>query len=150
MKITIHFDMDGTLADLYAVKDWLPKLLSHDPTPYQEARVMHNMSRLARYLNNCRKHEIEVKILSWLAGESTPEYDMQVAQAKREWLKKHLPSVEFTDMIFVPYGTPKSQFAEADNLSILFDDNKEMREQWPDEAYEPNEIFEVLKKLMGQ
>ena len=26
----IWFDMDGTIADLYAVEDWLPKLRAHD------------------------------------------------------------------------------------------------------------------------
>jgi hypothetical protein len=150
MKVTIYFDMDGTLADLYAVDNWLDKLLSHDPTPYQEAKVMHNMSRLARNLNMCRNAGFDLKILSWLAGESTPEYDEQVAQAKRQWIKKHLPSVEWSEMFFVPYGTPKSKFADEHNLSVLFDDSRQMREEWPGEAYEPNEIFNILRKLMEQ
>lgn len=31
---TIYFDLDGTLADLYAVKEWLEKISSGDPTPF--------------------------------------------------------------------------------------------------------------------
>ena len=33
----IVFDMDGTIADLYGVENWLPKLRAYDPTPYQTA-----------------------------------------------------------------------------------------------------------------
>ena len=35
----ICFDMDGTIADLYAVDNWLAKLRAEDETPYQEAKV---------------------------------------------------------------------------------------------------------------
>ena len=28
----IWFDMDGTIADLYGVEDWLPKLRAYDPS----------------------------------------------------------------------------------------------------------------------
>ena len=33
----ICFDMDGTIADLYAVENWLPMLRAFDPTPYEVA-----------------------------------------------------------------------------------------------------------------
>ena len=33
----IWFDMDGTLADLYGVENWLEKLRASDPSPYAEA-----------------------------------------------------------------------------------------------------------------
>ena len=42
---TIWWDMDGTIANLYAVNDWLPKLRSEDPSPYAEAEVMWNRSK---------------------------------------------------------------------------------------------------------
>ena len=42
------FDMDGTIADLYADPNWLPKLRAYDPTPYINAKPLVNMSRLAR------------------------------------------------------------------------------------------------------
>lgn len=29
----IYFDMDGTIANLYAVEGWLPMLRAYDPTP---------------------------------------------------------------------------------------------------------------------
>ena len=47
----ICFDMDGTLADLYGVPDWLAKLRSFDPTPYKVAKPLLNMAVLARLLH---------------------------------------------------------------------------------------------------
>lgn len=37
---TIYFDMDGTIANLYGVDNWLPRLRSEDATPYEEACPM--------------------------------------------------------------------------------------------------------------
>ena len=46
MKRTIWFDMDGTIANLYGVDNWLPMLREYNPAPYAEAEVMLNMSLL--------------------------------------------------------------------------------------------------------
>ena len=43
----ICFDMDGTIADLYAVDNWLAKLRAEDETPYAEAAPMWDMTALA-------------------------------------------------------------------------------------------------------
>jgi Holliday junction resolvasome RuvABC DNA-binding subunit len=40
MKLTVILDMDGTIADLYKVENWLGKLRNFDPTPYAEAALM--------------------------------------------------------------------------------------------------------------
>ena len=44
MKKLLVFDMDGTIADLYAVNDWKNKLNSSNPTPYMEAEPMWDMA----------------------------------------------------------------------------------------------------------
>ena len=82
MKRTIWFDMDGTIANLYGVTDWLPKLRASDPSPYAEAEVMHNMSLLARYLNKLQKMGYRIGIISWLAMDSNKKYDKAVKAAK--------------------------------------------------------------------
>ena len=38
--MTIYLDMDGTIADLYGVEDWLKKLRAEDSSPYEEAEPM--------------------------------------------------------------------------------------------------------------
>ena len=149
MKRTIWFDMDGTLNRFYDVPDWLPKLRSFDPSPYAEAEVMHNMSLLARYLNKLQKIGYRIGIISWLAKDSTYEYDMQVAEVKREWLQIHLSSVRFDAVHIINYGVPKELYMTASD-DILFDDNEEIRGEWYGEAHEPNEILSVLKELIDR
>ena len=69
------FDMDGTIADLYAVDNWLPRLRAEDPSPYVEAAVMWNMGRLAEILTNLRALGVEIRIITWLSKESTEGFD---------------------------------------------------------------------------
>lgn len=147
MKRTIWFDMDGTIADLYAVDNWLPKLRAEDASPYTEAEVMHNMSLLARYLNKLQKLGYQIGIITWLAKDSTTEYEEAVRLAKAEWLHEHLASVTFNEIYMVSYGCPKTNFMDTEN-DILFDDNNGIREAWTGEAYEPHEILSVLKELL--
>ena len=37
---SIIFDMDGTIADLYGVDDWLTKLRNEDISPYLECEPL--------------------------------------------------------------------------------------------------------------
>jgi hypothetical protein len=149
MKRTIWFDMDGTIANLYAVDNWLGKLRSYDPSPYAEAEVMLNMSLLARYLNKLQKLGYWIGIISWASKDSTCEYDKQVTEVKREWLKIHLSSVTFNEILITPYGVPKEIWMNTAD-DILFDDNEDIRGEWDGEAYEPNEILSVLKELVNR
>lgn len=144
---TIWFDMDGTIANLYAVEGWLPMLRAEDPTPYAIAQVMHNMSILARYLNKVQKCGYRIGIISWLSKCSTPTYDEAVTFAKIEWLNKHLNSVKFDEINIIAYGTPKEQFMKDEN-DILFDDEEKNRINWGGVAYEPCDIMQVLKELV--
>lgn len=144
----IYFDMDGTIANLYAVENWLPKLRASDPSPYKEAAVMLNMSILARYLNKLQKLGYEIGIISWTSKGGDNNYNRAVEIAKLNWLHEHLRSVSFNEIYIVEYGTPKQDFAEEED--ILFDDNEEIRNDWTGEAYEPSEILSVLAGLLHQ
>ena len=145
-KITLYFDLDGTIADLYGVSGWLDDLEAYNTRPYDEAKPMHNMSALARKLNAVQREGVRIGIISWLSKSGTESYDRAVAKAKRKWLKKHLKSVDFDFIHIVPYGTPKSELAVKD--SILFDDEERNRIEWSKGyAYPPEMIFEILKTL---
>ena len=143
---TIWFDMDGTLNKFYDVPNWLPKLRACDPSPYAEAKVMHNMSILARYLNKVQAMGYHIGIISWLAKNSNASYDEKVTKAKQDWLKKHLSSVDFNEIHIVKYGTPKQTFAKTEN-DILFDDEEKNRTEWTGKAFDVNEIIEILKGM---
>ena len=142
----ICFDMDGTIANLYGVENWLAMLINHDATPYKKAETLVNMNSLARLLNKLQKMGFEIGIISWLAKNSTTDYDEEVTKAKKEWLAKHLKSVHFDFVEIVPYGTDKNIVC-TDSIDILFDDEENNRNTWNGKAYNVNNIIEVLKGL---
>lgn len=147
--MTIYFDMDGTLADLYSVENWLPRLRAYDPTPYTEAAPLLRLNTLARRLNTLRRKGYEIGIISWLSKDPDPAYGAQVMAAKYGWLEKHLPSVHFDEIRIVPYGIPKSK-AINDPSGILFDDEEQNRIEWKNAggtAYDVNNIMEILLDL---
>lgn len=143
MTKEICFDMDGTIADLYAVDNWLEYLIDEQTTPYEMARPMVNMNSLARVLNRLTREGYAVKVISWTAKNGSNEYNEAIAEAKRKWLAKHLKSVRFSEVVVIPYGTPKQNFGEG----ILFDDEKPNRDNWNGMAYDEKNILKVLKRI---
>ena len=146
MTKAIYFDMDGTIANLYGVDGWLDMLMARDTTPYANAKPMVNMNSLARLLNRLQNEGYVIGVISWLAKNSTKEYDERVTKIKMKWLKTHLKSVEFNEIHIVKYGTPKEQIALNPN-GILFDDEKRNRDNWIGTAYDVDNIIEVLKTV---
>lgn len=145
MTKKIWFDMDGTIADLYGVENWLAYLIAEDTTPYAIAKPLLNLSILARYLNKVQKLGYEIGIISWGSKNGTEEYFEKVACAKYHWLLKHLPSVEWDYVKFTNYGVNKWETCRD---GILFDDEAQNRTNWGGESYEPCQIIEVLKSLV--
>jgi len=143
MEKIINLDLDGTIADLYGVDGWLDDIIAKNPRPYIKAKPLCNFSNLARRLNILRRRGYKIRIVSWLAKNSTKDYDKMVTMAKKQWLKKHLPSVKFDKIIIVAYGTPKETLSNG----ILFDDEKPNRDNWNGVAYDVQNILEVLKSL---
>ena len=141
--------MDGTIANLYAVENWLPKLRAEDASPYTEAEVLWNMSQLARLMNSVQKLGYKLGIISWTSKGGSASYNEAVKQAKIEWLKKHLASVNWDSICVVSYGTPKSLVMQSED-DILFDDEEQNRNDWLGEAFEPEMMVKVLKALLGK
>ena len=145
------FDMDGTIADLYGVENWLPMIRAYDATPYKIAKPLLNLSALARQLNAAQRKGAKLVIISWSSKTSTPEFDMMVELAKREWLAEHLPSVEWDEIHVVPYGTNKAEVCGVDGEDFyLFDDEERNRDEWEELnglAFNPSDITEILKMV---
>lgn len=146
---TVWFDMDGCLANLYNVPNWLPMLRAYDPTPYADAEPMLNMSKLARLLNKVQAAGWQLGIISWLSKDPDPDYGVAVTRAKKRWLNIHLTSVSWDKINIVPYGENKHNFKNSD-LDILFDDEEPNRNNWGDYAYAPADIFEVLNTILKE
>ena len=143
MEKAIWFDMDGTIANLYGVENWLDDILNENTRPYENAKPLLNMNALARVLNRLARNGYTVNIISWTAKNGKENYNNAVALAKKEWLTKHLKSVNFTNIDIVPYGTNKGE----NRNGILFDDEKLNRDNWNGKAYDVENIIETLKAI---
>lgn len=123
------FDMDGTIADLYGVQGWLEDLRSENPRPYEMAKPMYDMDTLASVLGLLRLQGWKIAIVSWLAKESTREYDDLVRKAKREWLTKY--QFPCDEIHLVKYGTTKANCTrKLGGYQVLVDDNEQVRNGW--------------------
>lgn len=149
----ICFDMDGTIADLYSVDNWLEQLRAYNPAPYENAKPMWDMSELAETLILLAKQGIEIRIITWVSAETTPTYTAEVRNAKMEWLKKY--DFPFSHFHGVQYGTTKAncvrKYLAENETAILIDDNKKVRDGWHlGETIDPTEknIVEILKNLL--
>lgn len=123
---TIWLDMDGTIADLYGVIDWLPMLQSENTKPYRVAKPLLNDNQIA-FLQEYIAQGGNVGIISWTSRNGSPEYNARVRSAKVAWLKKHLP-LPYAKIHVVKYGTPKAIFGEVGD--ILLDDEQHNIEEY--------------------
>lgn len=143
MTKAIWFDMDGTIANLYGVENWLGYIIAEETKPYAIAKPLVNMNALARVLNRLNRNGYTINIVSWTAKNGTAEYNEAVAEVKKAWLKKHLASVKFTAIDIIPYGTNKAE----NRNGILFDDEEPNRKAWNGTAHNADNIIETLKAL---
>lgn len=147
MTRAIYFDMDGTIANLYGVDNWLDYIIKGYTKPYREAKTLINMRELSKELNRLQEKGYIIGIISWLAKGATNEYNKRVTKAKMDWLKKHLSSVQFDRVHIIEYGTPKEECGEG----ILFDDERYNRIQWDkidnNIAFDETNILTILKGL---
>lgn len=147
MTRKVYFDMDGTIANLYAVEGWLESLRAERTKPYREAKPMVNMRALGRELNRLQEAGYIIGVITWLSKDGTEEYNARTTETKKKWLEKHLGAVNFDEFHALEYGTPKEFYGEG----ILFDDEEYNRKEWA--KYENNlafgveNILEILEKM---
>lgn len=149
MNKTLVFDMDGTIADLYAVDGWLEMLRAENPMPYIVAKPMYDMMELAELLNELKEIGYRIAVTSWLSKESTKAYDELVRQAKKDWLARY--NFPYDEIHLVAYGTTKANCTRKNGgFQILVDDNAKVRNGWTlGNTIDANEnILEELKKLL--
>ena len=144
------FDMDGTIADLYDVEGWKEMLDGFDPTPYIEAEPMWDMEELVEILNELKTLGYMVIVTSWLAINSTREYDKAVRTAKKNWLDNF--GFPYDELHLVKYGTTKANCTrKLGGTQTLIDDNAKVREGWNlGNTIDPTneDLIETLKALI--
>lgn len=148
----ICFDMDGTIANLYAVDEWLPRLRAEDANPYREALAMWNMLKLAEILANLQALGVDIRIITWLSKDSSEEYKEAVREAKRDWLAEQ--GFPFDHFHGVQYGATKAdsvrKYLGENETAWLIDDNAKVREGWHlGKTIDPTNVnlLEILSSL---
>lgn len=144
MEKIINLDCDGTWIDFYGVNGWLNDLENKNVRPYIVAKPLVNLSLLARILNQLQDKGYEINIISWTSKNSDIDFHEAVVEAKRAWLKKHIPSVNWNNIYIVPYGTPKHSLSKG----YLFDDEEKNRSAWGKGAYSEKDLINTLKKFL--
>lgn len=144
MNTKLCFDMDGTIADLYGVENWLYYLENEMTFPYDNAKPLVNLSALARRINNLQRNGYHLVIISWTSKSGSEDYHNAITEAKLKWLAKHLPSVSWNEIHIIPYGTPKEMYCDS-LFDVLFDDEAKNRNNWNGIAFDEKEMMGMLK-----
>lgn len=153
MQKAIYFDMDGTVADLYNVSNWLEKLRNSDVSPYVEAAPLVDMNELDNILQKFVAIGFVIGVISWSAMNGSKEYNKETRKAKKAWIKANMPSV--SEFHVVKYGTSKHTVAKVRG-SILVDDNAKVRKAWERyteenytiDASDSQKLLENLQKVL--
>lgn len=123
----IYFDMDGTIADLYNVPNWLHDLKNENVRPYLDAQPTVSMSQFNSICAQFQALGVSVGVISWGAKGGSNEYTRRVKKAKRTWLERH--GVQCDELHVIKYGTPKKRVAKKKN-AVLVDDDASVRAKW--------------------
>ncbi len=118
----IYIDMDGTINSFYDVDGWLTDLHNESVRPYLKAKGK-NLPHVARLLKALQKQGWRINILTALSDGCSRQYGERIKEAKFQWLRVHLPSIKFDDIIFLDYKTQKGDIVDKTG-GFLIDDNQ--------------------------
>lgn len=129
MEKILVFDMDGTIADLYGVNNWLEDLRAENPRPYVEAKPLYATDILNPLLEIFKDNGWKIVVTTWLAKGASKDYDRLVREAKLAWLDKY--EFPYDEIHLVKYGTTKANCTrKLGGFQVLVDDNDMVRKGW--------------------
>ena len=146
MNKILVFDMDGTIADLYGVENWLEDLRSENARPYEVAKAIYDKVVLNEILEMLKAQGWRIVVTTWLAKDSTEYYKNLVRKAKLQWLAEQ--EFPFDEIHLVAYGTTKANCTrKLGGFQVLVDDNEQVRNGWHlGDTIDANE--NILEKLV--
>lgn len=129
MNKTLVFDMDNTINRFYDVEGWLDDLHNEDVRPYVVCEPKYDMEVLNTLLLILKSLGWRIAITTWLAKDSTKEYDNRVRVAKKEWLERY--DFPYDELHMIKYGVTKANATRTiGGYQILIDDNDQIRKGW--------------------
>lgn len=146
----IWFDMDGTIADLYAVNGWLDDLIAENTRPYRDAEMLYNADDLNDIIRALKRKGYNVGVVSWSSKKATPEYTNRITLEKMAWLKRN--NLNFDKVIVTSYGVRKADTCRSFGSGVLVDDEEQNRNAWDIGATidATKNILDELKKLLDR
>lgn len=136
---SIWFDMDGTIAELYKVKDWLPALRSNDWSVYDKCLPRAHFERINAAIEALVENGWQVGVITWASkGIGWDRHLDAIGETKFEWLCRFFPALADGKFACIPYGEDKGLYMihqmntnyDPGNIYYLVDDNKEVRAAW--------------------
>ena len=129
MTKMLVFDMDGTIANLYAVDGWLTDLQNENSRPYAIAEPLYDMEEMKNILVTLKNDGWQIVVTTWLSMNGSKEYNKEVTRVKKAWLAKY--DFPYDEIHCVKYGTTKANCTRKKaDFQILIDDNKKIRDGW--------------------
>ena len=122
-KQIVYLDMDGTIANLYGMENWLEKLRNEVEGLFLECEPFLTENELKNYFPT---EEFELRICSMTPLNATEEYCQVVINEKNQWLDKYFPSI--THRVYMVYGHNKNLKNSVNH--ILVDDNETIRNSY--------------------
>ncbi len=145
IKKECYFDLDGTIYDLYGMKDWLERIENEKPNTFTDGKFIVNYNEFMECVKQLEEQGYTFNVISWLPYDITYNYKKKCEQEKRNWIKKFLPFVKKVEV--QSYGILKHTHVES---GILIDDNEKICRHWRNEnriALNVNKEFNVIKAL---
>jgi hypothetical protein len=129
MNKTIVFDMDGTIANFYGVDNWLNDIRNENTRPYDVAEPIYDMDVLNAILLALKSQGWRIAITTWLAMNSSVEFENATRRAKLNWLAKY--DFPYDEIHLIRYGRTKADATRKNGgYQILVDDNAKIRQGW--------------------
>jgi len=130
----VYLDMDGTIANLYNIKNWLPRLRNEDKNIFLECEPLINEKTLFELFPS---NQYEIIILTMTPMNCSKEYHNQVIEQKCKWLEIYFPNLK--KRIFKRYGHNKN-LKNCGN-AILIDDSEVIRNNFKGIALNPANLW---------
>lgn len=129
MNKTIVFDMDNTINRFYDVNGWLEDLHNEDVRPYVVCEPKYDMEVLNAILITLKSQGWRIAVTTWLAMNSSVEFENETRKAKLEWLAKY--NFPYDEIHLIRYGRTKADATRhLSGYQILVDDNAKIRQGW--------------------
>ena len=129
-KQVVYLDMDGTIANLYGMNNWLESLENEVEGLFLNCEPLVSENKLKEFFPS---EEYELRICSMTPLNATNEYCQVVIKEKNQWLDKYFPSI--THRVYMEYGNHKN--LKNSKNHILIDDNETIRNSYKGLALYP-------------